>query len=144
MYQMDTKELRLMHFTHLGVIFSNISVLGLVIVLAGILSEIFIGFYFLVLIIITLATLFLLLASPEFRALYTVNNEAFNRFTEVMTYVSMGIAPVAIVTSTLAIVFLSLNKKDPHKGRVAFSCVMLALTVAATVALFIVKGGELF
>lgn len=143
MEPMDKNELRLMHFTHLGVIFSNISIVGLIFLLSGIFGAFLVGLFYLLLIFLVLATFFLILIFEGFRRLFSLGGEILVPLTNIAVSVSAVVGPLTILTSVLAIVFLSFNKKDLHKSRIVFSSVLLALSVIGTVMFFALKGGSL-
>lgn len=119
--------------THLGKILSNISIVGLLLMLSSFfLTYLLIAAYYFLLILGVLITLFLILFSPQYRAAFT-DNAFISDFTSFISGAIFIIGPITIFTSVLALILLLIDKTNRSKGRIAYSATVLVLSVLALV-----------
>lgn len=114
---------------HLGKILSNFAILGVVLCLASAMYFLLVAFYYIVLALILLCTLFLILVYyPDFMELFS-SADTINAFVSEFSvkYVPV-IAPVTLAVSALAILLLALSRQR-NVGRIvlAANCFVAAL-----------------
>lgn len=138
---MDRNSVGALRVAHLGKIFSNIAILGVVLCTASIAYFLLIAVYYLILIMVVFATLFLIfVVYPEFSKWFTSTetiNEAMVQFTS--TYVPI-IAPVTLVVSAIAIAALAISKQKNITARLAISIICLIVSLIFTI-MFTFRGG---
>lgn len=140
-----SKELASMYLGHFGTIFSNISIVGLIVGVMALLSSIMVvlgsafSVMFLVLaIIMTCGAVFVII--PNYLSLFSKATKILEWFpVEKLATASTYILPISMVLCAASIVLLCFDKHKNHKGRIIFSSIVLGLLLAAFVAILI-KG----
>lgn len=136
-------EMTRMYFNHLGIIFSNLSIFGLVCAVAAF----FAGFFSLLITLLWLALWVMLLfatlglvflAIPNYLSYLTKMSDVmarlpYNTFINIVKYC----LPIAIVLGILSIICLCLDKNKTHKGRIIFQSVAIGLLVVAFIVLIL-------
>lgn len=137
---MDGKSVSSQRLAHLGKILFNLSILGAVLCIASLISYVLIAFYYLILIMILLCTLFLILVYvPDFMDLFKGGEgmmELLVMFSN--TYVPI-IAPVTSVLAALSIAALALSRQK-NVARIVFAVIFFIIGAAFTAMRSIVGG----
>lgn len=136
-------ELRRMYVTHLGIIFSNLSIAMLVLGLASL----FVGFFSALVtmiwimlwfagLIFSVGTIFVMV--PNYLSWLTNTSKfldaiPFQTFFQIVKY----LLPIGIVLGVCSIICLSFDKHKNHRGRIIFSSIVLALLVITFVIVLI-------
>lgn len=119
------KQWFLMHTTHLGKVFSNLSIFSFALTIIGLLSVVAAVGYMLLLIAAVIFTLGLILFMLD------ISNKADNMETIVqygMTLVTIS-APICLFCSILSLIFLCLDKKNLSIPRIVFDCIAIAACI---------------
>jgi len=130
--QTPTSELLMMHSGRLGRILSNLSLFGLVLLLAPLVSFCLMAVYYVALIIIpviTLGMIFLDPVSAQWYANLWAGGETIQTVAGVMAEIWPIIGGVALGLAVLSLVFLLLDRRNLAKGRIAYSIVVCILIV---------------
>lgn len=139
---MSRKELAQMYRTHFGKIFFNLSIVGLAamfIISVAPMVTVFIVWF--LMIIIGMASLFILFFNEGFMSLFTQLSDILNGLGfETLAPIVIGLGVVAIAGSVLSIAFTVTNKGNVSKGRLIGSIAVLCLTVIALIVIFSIKG----
>ncbi len=139
------KEISRMYLCHFGVIFSNMSIVGLVVGVMALLSSILVALGTVISvmilamgIIMTLGAIFAIV--PNYMSLFSKAAKILDWFpVSQFATASLYILPISIALSIASIVLLSFDKQKKHTGRIIFSGVVLAFLVVVLIAL-IIKG----
>lgn len=135
-------ELLRMHLTHLGKIFSNLSIFALVLSLSSIFSFIL---YVLIMLIVSIGwlllipiTLGLILLTPNYGSFF--NSNFFQITPTIPVNLIFIILGVGIAFSLISIILLAFDKHSNHKGRIIFSSIVLISTLLILIGII---GGAL-
>ena len=136
-------ELRRMYLTHLGIIFSNLSIAMLVVGCAALFAGVFSALVTMIWIMLWFAglvfsvgTIFVMV--PDYLSWLTNSSKfleaiPFQTFFEIVKY----LLPIGIVLGVCSIICLAFDKHKNHKGRIIFSSIVLALLVITFVIVLI-------
>lgn len=127
-----TGELLRMHSGRLGRILSNLSLVGLVCLLAPLVSFIFLFLYYVALIAIPFFTIGMIFLDPVAAAWYYELWTGTGAIQEVFFMIAQMwpiIGGVALGLAVLSLVFLLLDKRNLAKGRIAYSIVVCILII---------------
>ena len=136
-------ELRRMYVTHLGIIFSNISIVMLVLGFASLFVGVFSALATAVWIILwfvglifSVGTIFVLV--PNYLSWLTNTSKfletiPFQTFFEIVKY----LLPIGIAFAVGSIICLAFDKHKNHRGRIIFSSIVLALLVITFIIVLI-------
>lgn len=127
-----TGELLRMHSGRLGRILSNLSLVGLVCLLAPLVSFIFLFLYYVALIAIPIFTIGMIFLDPVAAAWYSELWAGTGTIQEVFFMIAQMwpiIGGVALGLAVLSLVFLLLDKRNLAKGRIAYSIVVCILII---------------
>ena len=130
--QTPTGELLQMHSGRLGRILSNLSLFGLILLLAPVVSLVFMAVYYIALLIIpviTLGMIFLDPVSAQWYANLWAGGETIQNIAGFMAEIWPIIGGVSLGLAILSLVFLLLDKRNLAKGRIAYSIVVCVLIV---------------
>lgn len=142
-YVTPAGETTRMYLTRLGIILSNISiasaVISVLILLAGILQILF----YLVLILIAMVTLFTVFLNPEYRKMFSGQNQLTDFITSAMQVLPFT-AGASLICAIASIVLLVFDKHERHTGRIIWSGIVIGLLVIVIIAalLSIAKEGQ--
>ncbi|MFA6860560.1 MAG: hypothetical protein WCR30_04155 [Clostridia bacterium] len=130
-------ELSRRFFARIGVILSTIGLLGVIFTIGTALSFLAVALYMVFLILILMLSMFVLLAKPEFMALF---GEA-SKISEFVSTVSVAVPYIlagSAVCSVLSIILVSLDKNwSKSKSAKAVSIISLIMIALMAVALLI-------
>lgn len=140
------KELANIYLSHFGVIFSNISIVGLIVGCMAALSSIMVVFcsaltvLILVMgIMVSLGTVFVII--PNYCSLFGRATKVLEWFPVAKLFnAALYIIPISMALSVVSIVMLAFDKQKKHIGRIVFSSIVLGLLLIVFIAL-LVKGG---
>ena len=127
-----TSELLMMHSGRLGRILSNLSLLGLVLLLAPLVSICVLAVYYLFLIIVPIITLGMIFLDPVSATWYSnlwAGGETIQNFAAFLGQIWPIIGGVALGLAVLSLLFLVLDKRNLAKGRIAYSIVVCVLII---------------
>ena len=144
MEQPDIKQTILNHTTHIGKILSDISIFGIVLSLVSVFGFVFVAiyyaFYYLFLILTIAVTLGIVFVIPGYTDLWAYDQVVVD-IASAIASAGIIIAPLAVATSVLSLVFLLLDKKNLSLGRIIFSIVLIVITVVILIAGLIIGFG---
>lgn len=133
-------ELIKIQVNHLGKILFNLQFIALAIMIASVLSFLIPAIYYLVLIFISLITLFSIYAThPEFSNLWRGGDTLANIATT-LTNSWKYTVPIILVLAISSIICLTLSKQENHKYRIITSVVLSILAIIVLV-LKLINGG---
>jgi len=142
-FETPKSELLRMHLTHLGKIFSNISIFALILSLGSIFSIIL---YTLIIMIASIGwillipiTLGLVLLTPNYGSFF--NSNLFKVAPTIPANLIFIILGVGIAFSLVSIILLAFDKHSNHKGRIIFSSIVLISTLLILIGII---GGALW
>ena len=140
---MSRKELAQMYRTHLGKIFFNLSIAGLVsMFLIGVAPIVLVFVAWFMMIIIGMLSLFILFLNEDYMALFNSMSELLNGLGfEKLAPIIIGLGAVAIVGSILSVLIFATNKDRAQKGRIGSSILVLCLAIITLVVILILRGG---
>ena len=142
--ELTGKELRQMYLSRFGKILSNLSLLGLMLVLFSLLGYVFIGLYYFLLVVVMLLTFgLILLATGGMSGLFDTADVAMEWFNNVYQQAVVYIAPIVMVISIIAIVLLVKDKQENHTARIGVCGVVILISLIIIIVKIVqmVKGG---
>lgn len=138
---MDGKSVASLRTAHLGKILFNFSILGAVLCVASFLSFILIAFYYIILIVTLLGTVFLILIyMPEFAELFADGQKMMDFIVIFSNNWVPVIAPVTAVIAAMSIVLLAISKQRNVTVRIVFASIFLVVGVVFTFLRYVVGG----
>lgn len=118
----------------LGKIFSNISILALLLCISGILSFVATAFILLiglVVIILSVGTIFAIV--PNYFDILMSTSEVSAKISAFFLENFYIFASIAIIGATLSLVLLLLDKRTKHIGRIVISSIVIAIVIIAII-----------
>ena len=138
------KELRQMYLSRFGKILSNLSIMGLILALGGILFYVFIFLYYFLLVVLMLVTFgLILLATDGASGLFGSADGAIDWFNTTYQQVVVYIAPIVMAISIVAIVLLVKDKQENHRARIGVNGVVAVVSLIILIVKItqMAKGG---
>ena len=117
-----------MQVVQFGKILFNLQFVALAVMLASVVSQIFVMAYYLVLIMVAFLTLFTLFFSPEFQELWSAG-EAFTDMANAMAASWTYTVPILAAVSAASIICLCFDKNNKHIARIVVSAVVCLIAV---------------
>lgn len=131
------KSLSAMYLVHLGLIFSNLAIVCVIIGFISFVSILLQIAVFIVLLLGLLCTLGLILVYvPNYMQLFQSSTEFLASVTEIVVKIAPYILIVGIACSVISIILLALDKYNSHMGRIVFSAIILVVTIIVLICLF--------
>lgn len=139
-FKTPTKTLVTMQVAHFGKILFNLQFLALAVMVASVLSFLLPVIYYLVLLFISLLTVFTIYAvNPNF-ASYWSGGETLTKVAAFMSQSWKYTVPIVLVLAALSIVCLSIDRSQKHTARIVGSSIIAVL--AAVILIFkLINGG---
>lgn len=128
------------YLTRTGKIFTNLLIVCCIIILCSFITPILTILSYVIgimLIFVTLGTIFVYI--PDYWQRFTSFMSDSSAFVGNLVNVIPYIMGVSIAISILAIVFLSLDKKNKSKGRLAF-CIVAGIVIIISLVIYLVGG----
>ena len=125
-----------LYSVHLGKIFSNLSIVFVVISLASLVTVIATGLMFLfglILIIISLGTVFIYI--PNYFDMLLSGTEFMGGVAGFLNQFWPVLTPLAIVLAGVSIVLLAMDKHERHTGRIVLSSIIVGIAVLTLILL---------
>lgn len=129
-----------MQAVRFGKILFNLQFVALAVMAASVLSFLFVAAYYIVLIFITIITLFTLLGNDTFLMLWS-GGEVLVEVTEKLAYSWKFTVPIAMALSALSVACLCLDRYDKHGVRIAVSTTVFAASLIVLVVKLVSTGG---
>lgn len=123
-----SKTLARMQVVHFGKILFNLQFVAVAIMVASVLSFIMPAIYYLVLISISLLTLFTLFANPTFVSLWS-GGETLTKIAAVLTQSWKYTVPIVAVLAVASIICLCFDKSKKHIARIVVSVIICLLAI---------------
>lgn len=133
------KILARMQVVHFGKILFNLQFIALAVMAASALTFILPALYYLVLILVTMLSLFMLFVNPEFRALWA-GGETLTKVAEALAHSWQYTVPLLAVLSAVSIVCLCFDKNEKHPARIVVSALMFIAAMVVLIAKLINSG----
>lgn len=131
------KSLSAMYLVHLGQIFSNLSIVCVIIGMISFISILLQITVFFVLLLGLLCTLgLILLYVPNYMQLFQKSADFLGSITAVVVKIAPYVLIVGIVCAIISIVLLAIDRYNSHMGRIVFSSIILAITVVILICIF--------
>ena len=130
------KTMARLYSVHLGKIFSNLSIVFVVIGLASLVTVIATGLMFLfglILIIMSLGTVFLYI--PNYFDMLLSGTEFMGGVAGFLNQFWPVFTPLAIVLAGVSIVLLAMDKHERHTGRIVLSSIIVGIAVLTLILL---------
>lgn len=141
-FKPSNKTLAKMQVVHLGKILFNLQFLALAVMTASVLSFLLPAIYYLILIAISLLTVFTIyVTNPNF-ASYWSGGEKLTRLAEIMAQSWKYTVPIVLVLAALSITCLIFDKSQKHTAKIIVS-VVIAVLAAIVLILKIINGGSI-
>lgn len=116
-----------MQIVHFGKIAFNLQFIPLAAIAAGVVSSILIGFYYFILAMVSLLTLFAIYAIyPGFASLWA-GGESLIEIAGVISSSWKYVVPIVFVLSAASIVCLCFDKNDKHIARIVVSAIVCVI-----------------
>lgn len=125
-----------LYSVHLGKIFSNLSIVFVVISLASLVTVIATGLMFLfglILIIISLGTVFIYI--PNYFDMLLSGTEFMGGVAGFLNQFWPVLTPLSIVLAGVSIVLLAMDKHERHTGRIVLSSIIVGIAVLTLILL---------
>lgn len=127
-FKTPSKALARMQVVHLGKILFNMQFIAVAIMAASVLSFIIPALYYLVLICITLLSLFMVFANPNFKKFWA-GGETLTQIADLLTHSWKYTVPIVAVLSIASIICLCFDKNKKHTAKIAISVIMFVLAI---------------
>lgn len=138
-FKTPPKVLAKMQIAHLGKILFNLQFIALAVMLASVLTFILPAIYYLMLICITLLTLFMVFSNPNFASFWK-GGEHLTTIADVMTQSWKYTVPIVAVLAIASVICLLVDKNNNHIPRIITSVIIAILAIAVLVLKLINTG----
>lgn len=141
-FKTPKKTLVNMQVVHLGKILFNLQFIAVAVMFASVLSFLLPAIYYLMLLCISLLTLFTIYAAyPNFKNLWK-GGETLTKIAEVMAQSWQYTIPIALALSVASIICLCFDRRQKHTARIVVSAVIAALAVFVLILKLINNGAK--
>ena len=141
--ELTKKDLRMMRINHAGRILSNLTFIGVGLLIAGIFGFVVTLGYYLILLIIAFLTLFIIFMSPAYMAAWGGGNSIW-KITSFLTAAGMALWPLTLLCGVTSIILLSIDKKNLPTARIVLTAIATFISIIALIIGISVGALKLF